>query len=141
MPASSAEKREESTMIGIRATSGSVARRLRKVVIASSASSRSASMFTSRRFAPPRTCSTATVDRLAKSPASISRRNLAEPVTFVRSPTITKPVSGPIDERLETGEARPRRGLGHAPRAQPLDCARDLSSCARASSRSSRRRG
>ena len=53
-------KRELSTMIGIRATSGSVAIRFRNVVIASTASSRSASMFTSRRFAPPRTCSSAT---------------------------------------------------------------------------------
>ena len=52
--------RELSTMIGMRATSGSVAIRLRKVVIACSLSSRSASMFTSRMFAPPRTWSTAT---------------------------------------------------------------------------------
>ena len=36
------------------------------------------------------------VDRGAKSPASISRRKRAEPVTFVRSPTTTNPVSGPI---------------------------------------------
>ena len=49
-------------MIGSRAASGSVAIRLRNVVIACSASSRSASMFTSRRFAPPRTCSMRDVD-------------------------------------------------------------------------------
>ena len=59
-PASSTEKRELSTMIGIRATSGSVASRLRNVVIACSPSSRSASMLTSRMLAPPRTCSSAT---------------------------------------------------------------------------------
>ena len=59
-PVSIAEKRELSTMIGTRAISGSVAITFRKVVIASSASSRSASMFTSIRFAPPSTCSRAT---------------------------------------------------------------------------------
>ena len=94
-PASMTEKRELSTMIGSRATSGSVAIRLRKVVIARSLSSRSASMLTSRRFAPPRTCSSATSTAPWRSPASIVRRKRAEPVTFVRSPIITKPVSGP----------------------------------------------
>ena len=59
-PASIAEKRELSTMIGTLAISGSVAITFRNVVIASSASSRSASMFTSTRFAPPWTCSSAT---------------------------------------------------------------------------------
>ena len=59
-PASIAEKRELSTMIGTRAISGSVAITFRNVVIASSASSRSASMFTSIRLAPPCTCSSAT---------------------------------------------------------------------------------
>ena len=63
-PASSTVQRELSTMIGSRATSGSVATRLRNVVIACSPSSRSASMFTSRRFAPPRTCSSATSSAL-----------------------------------------------------------------------------
>ena len=53
-------------------------------------------MFTSRMFAPPRTCSSATSTAPWKSPASTSRRKRAEPVTFVRSPIITKPVSGPI---------------------------------------------
>ena len=53
-------------------------------------------MFTSRRFAPPRTCSSATSTAAPKSPASTMRRNRAEPVTFVRSPISTKPVSGPI---------------------------------------------
>jgi hypothetical protein len=95
-PVSSTVQRELSTMIGIRATSGSVARTLRNVVIARSESSRSASMFTSRRLAPPRTCSSATSTAPWKSSASIRRRKRAEPVTFVRSPTMTKPVSGPI---------------------------------------------
>ena len=52
-PATIAEKRELSTMIGTRAISGSVAITFRNVVIASSASRRSASMLTSIRFAPP----------------------------------------------------------------------------------------
>ena len=51
---------ELSIMIGTRAISGSVAMRFRNVVIAFSESSRSASMFTSIRFAPLRTCSSAT---------------------------------------------------------------------------------
>ena len=83
-------------MIGIRATSGSVAIRFRKVVIACSLSSRSASMFTSSRFAPPRTCSSATSTAAWWLSPSISRRNFADPVTLVRSPIITNPVSGPI---------------------------------------------
>ncbi len=83
-------------MIGSRAISGSVATRLRNVVIACSPSSRSASMFTSMRFAPPRTCSSATSRACWKSPPSISRRKRAEPVTFVRSPIITKFVSSVI---------------------------------------------
>ena len=53
-------------------------------------------MFTSRTLAPPRTCSSATSTAPAKSPASTRRRKRAEPVTFVRSPISTKPVSGPI---------------------------------------------
>ena len=59
-------------MIGRRATSGSVAITLRKRRIASSPSRRSASMFTSSTFAPPRTCSSATSTAPPKSPLSIS---------------------------------------------------------------------
>ena len=95
-PAARTEKRELSTMIGSRAASGSVARRLRNVRIAASPSSRSASMFTSSAFAPFRTCSRATATAASRSPASTSERKRAEPVTFVRSPIITNPVSGPI---------------------------------------------
>ena len=53
-------------------------------------------MFTSRAFAPLRTCSSATPTASSRSPDSTSERKRAEPVTFVRSPIITKPVSGPI---------------------------------------------
>ena len=53
-------------------------------------------MLTSSRFAPPRTCSRATSTAAWLFPASISRLKRAEPATLVRSPIITKPVSGPI---------------------------------------------
>ena len=59
-PASSTLHRELSIITGMRATSGSVAIRFRNVVIACSPSSRSASMLTSSRLAPPRTWSSAT---------------------------------------------------------------------------------
>ncbi len=95
-PASSTDHFELSTTMGRTATSGSVASRFRNVVIACSDSSRSASMFTSSRFAPPRTWSSATSTAPWKSPASIRRRKRAEPVTFVRSPIITKFASSKI---------------------------------------------
>ncbi len=107
-------------MIGIRATSGSVAIRLRNVVIACSLSSRSASMLTSSRLAPPRTCSSATSTAAWWSSASISRRNRAEPVTLVRSPIITKPVSGPIaNGSRPLNRVRRRRSRHRARRAAP----------------------
>ena len=53
-------------------------------------------MLTSSAFAPLRTCSSATSTAASRSSASTSERNRAEPVTFVRSPIITNPVSGPI---------------------------------------------
>ncbi len=59
-PASITSHLELSTMIGTFAISGSVAIRFRNVVIATSPSRRSASMFTSMRLAPLRTCSIAT---------------------------------------------------------------------------------
>ncbi len=90
------DQRELSITIGRRAASGSVASRLRKRVIVASPSSRSASMFTSSALAPLRTCSSATSTAASRSPASTSDRNRAEPVTFVRSPIMTNPVSGPI---------------------------------------------
>ena len=98
-PASSTDQRDESIITGMRATSGSVAIRFKNVVIAATLSSRSASMFTSSRLAPPRTCSAATSTAAWNWSDSISLRNRAEPVTFVRSPIITNPVSGPISNR------------------------------------------
>ena len=106
-------------MIGSRATSGSVATRLRNVVIACSASSRSASMLTSRMFAPPRTCSSATSTAPWKSPASIRR---SEP----RRAGDVRPLADddearvrPDHERLETAEAR-RAGALPAHAGEPV---------------------
>ena len=73
-------------------------------------------MFTSSTLAPPRTCSSATSTAPVKSSASTRRRKRAEPVTFVRSPTTTKPVSGPISngsrplKRGRRGRSGMRRG-------------------------------
>ena len=95
-PAWSTSHFDESIMIGTFAISGSVAIRLRKVVMAATPSIRSASMFTSTRLAPFSTWSRAMSTPAWKSPDSISRANRFDPVMFVRSPTITKPVSGVI---------------------------------------------
>ena len=81
-------------MIGTFAISGSVATRFKNVVIAFWPSIRSASMFTSIRFAPFSTWSRATSPPAWKSPDSISRAKRFDPVMLVRSPTITNPVSG-----------------------------------------------
>ena len=59
-PASSTDHFELSIMNGTRATSGSVASRLRNVVIACSESSMPSSMLTSMMLAPLRTWSSAT---------------------------------------------------------------------------------
>src|SRR4029453_19291281 len=52
----------------------------------------------------------------------MSRRKRAEPVTFVRSPTTTKPVSGPMAK----GSSPAERGLGASPRRQAPPRAGDL---------------
>ena len=57
-------------------------------------SSRPSSMFTSSRFAPLRTCSSATPTAASQLPAFTSVRNFFEPVTLVRSPIIWKFESG-----------------------------------------------
>ena len=97
-------------------------------------------MFTSSALAPPRTCSSATSTAPAKSPASTRRRKRDEPVTFVRSPIRTKPVSGPISNGsspLQRVAAR-RRPAGRAARARAWP--RRSRPCARGPSRSSFRR-
>src|SRR3954463_10756374 len=134
-PASSTDQRELSIMIGIRATSGSVATRLRKVVIARSPSSRSASMFTSSRLAPPRTCSSATsaaawpgapaapageapgLDEGGKAARARDVRPLADQREVGVRPEL---------ERLQAAEAGPRPALGNRARRHALDRGRDL---------------
>ena len=64
--------------------------------MACSESSMPSSMFTSIRLAPFRTCSAATCTASPMLPVLISRANLADPVTFVRSPIIWKLLSGRI---------------------------------------------
>jgi len=81
---------DESIMTGTRQMSGSAAIRLRKRTIAASESSMASSMLTSIIRAPFSTCSRAISSAVSKSPATISLRNFAEPVTLVRSPTMTK---------------------------------------------------
>ena len=84
---------EESIMIGTRAMSGSAAIRLRNSTMAFSESIRPSSMLTSMICAPFATWSRATSSAAEKSPAVISFLNFAEPVTLVRSPTLTKGIS------------------------------------------------
>ena len=103
------ENFDESTITGTRAISGSEATRLRNSIIAASESMRPSSIFTSMICAPAATWSRATASAAVKSPAVISLRNFAEPVTFVRSPMLTKGMSAVKRERLEAGEAHQRR--------------------------------
>ena len=85
---------ELSIIIGTRVMSGSEAMSFKKVVIASLESNMPSSMFTSIIWAPPSTCCRATAKALSRSPLRINFENAGEPVTFVRSPILTKLVSG-----------------------------------------------
>ena len=93
-PASIISNLELSIMIGIRAISGSLCNRFRKVVMASTPSSRASSIFTSKICAPLSTCCRATLNASSNFFSRINRANFLEPVTLVRSPTFTKLVSG-----------------------------------------------
>jgi hypothetical protein len=59
-----------------------------------SESSRPSSMFTSMTLAPLRTCRAATATACSHAPDFTRRRNFVDPVTFVRSPTVRKLLSG-----------------------------------------------
>ena len=63
---------------------------LRNVSIAACESSNPSSMLTSTIWAPFSTCWRATSTAAAKSPAMTNFLNLADPVTLVRSPILTK---------------------------------------------------
>jgi hypothetical protein len=99
---------ELSTMTGTRAISGSEATRFKKVVMDFSESSMASSMLTSIIWAPLSTCCLATATAASKSPARMSLENLGEPVTLVRSPMLTKFVSG----RIVSGSSPLRRVYG-----------------------------
>ena len=81
---------EESTMIGMRAISGSAAKRFKKRTMAALPSIMPSSILISSTCAPPSTCSRATARAASKSPSLIMRKKALEPVTLVRSPILTK---------------------------------------------------
>ena len=77
-------------MIGTRAISGSVATRFKKRTIAAFESSIASSMLTSITCAPFSTCWRATASASSNWLFKIMRAKALEPVTLVRSPTLTK---------------------------------------------------
>ena len=89
------EKREESIIQGMRATSGSDAMRLRKCFISAVASSKPSSMLTSIKLAPSRTCLRAMPRASSYCFSFIRRKNLRLPATLQRSPTfMNMPATG-----------------------------------------------
>ena len=100
---------ELSTMTGTAAMSGSTAIRRRKRVIAATPSSIASSMFTSISWAPFATCSRAIATASSSRPSATRRANLREPVTLVRSPTLTKALPG---GGMTTGRRPARRVAG-----------------------------
>ena len=76
-------------MIGTLEISGSDATRFRKCTIAFCESSIPSSILMSMICAPETTCCNATSSASAKFSSRIKRRNFLEPVTLVRSPTLT----------------------------------------------------
>ena len=85
---------DESIITGTLATSGSLATRLRKVVISALASSSPSSMLMSITCAPSATCFRAMARASSYFFSFIRRRNLREPATLHLSPTFTNPTSG-----------------------------------------------
>ena len=85
---------EESIMTGTRAMSGSDMTRFKKVVISSRASSKPSSIFTSITKAPSSTCLRAILSASSYFFSLIKRRNLRDPATLHRSPTLIKFISG-----------------------------------------------
>src|SRR4029079_9826228 len=121
-PASITLHFELSIMIGTREISGSAAIRFRNLCMAASELSMPSSILTSSMLAPDSTCGRAPWSAAAYSFASINLRNLAEPVTLVRSPTMTKfcaalvTLSSAMYEGLEAGEGELALRLWHATR-------------------------
>ncbi len=98
---------DESIINGTRAISGSAAIRCRNLTIAAFESSIASSMLTSIIWAPLPTCWRATSTAPAKSPARISLAKAREPVTLVRSPTLTNSESSSI-----VSASRPAKRIG-----------------------------
>ncbi|MNM37802.1 hypothetical protein D3C81_485470 [compost metagenome] len=103
-PASMTDHFDESTMMGTREISGSEAIRFRKRVMAASESSIASSMLMSITWAPFSTCWRATDRASSYCSLRIMRANAFEPVTLVRSPTLTN-----SDSSLTTNGSRPAR--------------------------------
>ena len=98
---------ELSIMIGTRAISGSPAMSLRKRSIAAAESSIASSMLTSMIWAPFSTCWRATASASSKRPSRIMRAKALDPVTLVRSPTLTNRLPAPM-----VSGSRPARRRG-----------------------------
>ncbi len=111
-PSSITDQRDESIIIGSFAMSGSEAIRLRNFTMAASESSIPSSIFTSMICAPPSTCWRATDKAASKSPLSMSLENLGDPVTFVRSPILTKRLSSVTV--TASSPLKRRKGFGSA---------------------------
>ncbi|CDA21324.1 unknown [Bacteroides sp. CAG:144] len=87
---------EESIIIGTRQISGSEAMRFRNVTISFCASSMASSILMSMICAPSSTCLRAIPRASSYFFSEISRKNLREPATLHRSPTLIKLFSGMI---------------------------------------------
>ncbi|EWS64147.1 hypothetical protein Y695_02612 [Hydrogenophaga sp. T4] len=95
-PASMTSHFELSTITGTRAMSGSPAIRFRNFTIAALLSSMASSMLMSITCAPFSTCWRATASACSYSPFRIMRAKALEPVTLVRSPTLTNRLPSPM---------------------------------------------
>ena len=93
-PAFTTSQSDESIITGTRAMSGSADSMLRKVTIDERASMSPSSMLMSITSAPSATCLRAMAKASSKLRSLTSLRNLREPATLQRSPTLTKRTSG-----------------------------------------------
>ena len=115
-PASIMSHFEESIITGTREISGSEAIRLRNLTIATLESSMPSSMLMSITCAPLSTCCKATDKASSYFSSRMSRLNIAEPVTLLRSPTFTNKESAPMlhdskpERRHSTGSSGIWRG-------------------------------
>ena len=92
-PASIISHLELSIIIGTLEISGSAITKFKNLTMASLPSISPSSILISIIWAPPSTCSRATLKASSNFSSLIKRRNFFEPATFVRSPTFTKFVS------------------------------------------------